>query len=106
MMYINTNQSDQLIECDYQRLDIIDATNYKTDVLPTGGTESQVYEFRVRAVDSGGLVSENWTETSVTIRVPEQPSVAHRFDGPNFVRSEEHTSELQSRGDRVCRLLL
>src|SRR5690625_5560530 len=82
MMYINTNQSDQLIECDYQRLDIIDATNYKTDVLPTGGTESQVYEFRVRAVDSGGLVSENWTETSVTIRVPEQPRVAHRFDGP------------------------
>ena len=76
---------EQLIEGDWQRLDIIDATNYKTDVLPTGGTESQVYEFRVRAVDSGGLVSENWTETSVTIRVPEQPSVAHRFDGPNFV---------------------
>src|SRR5690625_6276121 len=28
-----------------------------------------------------------------------------RLDGPPDVRSEEHTSELQSRGHRVCRLL-
>src|SRR5207253_2129663 len=27
-------------------------------------------------------------------------------DTPNFIRSEEHTSELQSRGHLVCRLLL
>src|SRR5437867_9579592 len=29
-----------------------------------------------------------------------------RFDGADFVRSEEHTSELQSPYDLVCRLLL
>src|SRR5690625_6845939 len=28
------------------------------------------------------------------------------FMGVNFIRSEEHTSELQSRGHLVCRLLL
>src|SRR5690625_5826526 len=28
------------------------------------------------------------------------------LDDPNYVRSEEHTSELQSRGHLVCRLLL
>src|SRR5439155_26429052 len=31
---------------------------------------------------------------------------AHRFDFPYMQRSEEHTSELQSRGHLVCRLLL
>src|SRR5437870_7892900 len=31
---------------------------------------------------------------------------APRHDGHAFVRSEEHTSELQSRGHLVCRLLL
>src|SRR2546421_5011905 len=30
----------------------------------------------------------------------------NRFDGVRFFRSEEHTSELQSRSDIVCRLLL
>src|SRR2546421_9118267 len=34
-----------------------------------------------------------------------QAHVADRIDR-NFVRSEEHTSELQSRSDLVCRLLL
>src|SRR5690625_3020883 len=29
-----------------------------------------------------------------------------RFEAENFMRSEEHTSELQSRGHLVCRLLL
>src|SRR5690625_6141946 len=28
------------------------------------------------------------------------------FETPRFIRSEEHTSELQSRGHLVCRLLL
>src|SRR5438874_13042100 len=30
----------------------------------------------------------------------------HRRDDPSVLRSEEHTSELQSRRDLVCRLLL
>src|SRR5437773_6920286 len=33
-------------------------------------------------------------------------SVAHRHGGAGPVRSEEHTSELQSHHDLVCRLLL
>src|SRR2546422_1979015 len=39
---------------------------------------------------------------------PEQPGVTHRAaqDAPQHVRSEEHTSELQSRLHLVCRLLL
>src|SRR5438105_7467160 len=32
--------------------------------------------------------------------------VFRRLDEPAFLRSEEHTSELQSRVDLVCRLLL
>src|SRR5437870_7876808 len=32
--------------------------------------------------------------------------VYHRVDHPRRARSEEHTSELQSRGHLVCRLLL
>src|SRR5439155_22049568 len=35
-----------------------------------------------------------------------EPSVAHAKNDPLEVRSEEHTSELQSRGHLVCRLLL
>src|SRR5206468_11336263 len=34
------------------------------------------------------------------------PTVASTIDGASTVRSEEHTSELQSRSDLVCRLLL
>src|SRR5690606_41182934 len=45
-----------------------------------------------------------------TGRVPElagQPVAHHRFGGiAGAVRSEEHTSELQSRENLVCRLLL
>src|SRR5690625_6194927 len=33
-------------------------------------------------------------------------AVQTEWSGPLFVRSEEHTSELQSRGHLVCRLLL
>src|SRR5207247_5827400 len=36
----------------------------------------------------------------------EAPPPVHRPSPANFVRSEEHTSELQSRVDLVCRLLL
>src|SRR2546426_3897082 len=32
--------------------------------------------------------------------------IAHHHAGPNFARSEEHTSELQSPCNLVCRLLL
>src|SRR5206468_1876415 len=37
---------------------------------------------------------------------PVRIEVLSRFRGPKDTRSEEHTSELQSRSDIVCRLLL
>src|SRR5438874_9897357 len=40
------------------------------------------------------------------IRAARLANRAHRVDVGNFQRSEEHTSELQSRRDLVCRLLL
>src|SRR2546421_6123781 len=51
--------------------------------------------FALESVD--GALLEDVTITNVTMR-----DVAVPF----FLRSEEHTSELQSRSDLVCRLLL
>src|SRR5690349_22384826 len=45
------------------------------------------------------------TNASVTI-TPATDSVVATMSGLNAFRSEEHTSELQSRRDLVCRLLL
>src|SRR5438034_2660942 len=36
----------------------------------------------------------------------QRQTLRHRPDGSRLVRSEEHTSELQSHSDLVCRLLL
>src|SRR5207253_9165922 len=40
--------------------------------------------------------------------LPGEPddNLAHAIEESSFLRSEEHTSELQSRGHLVCRLLL
>src|SRR5690625_7028283 len=48
----------------------------------------------------GPCAPRQWAEVHGTCR--EAPAGARRFT----VRSEEHTSELQSRGHLVCRLLL
>src|SRR5207253_10532250 len=52
---------------------------------------------RVRAEDLFVFVMPLPSKHAVLDRVPERPDV---------LRSEEHTSELQSRGHLVCRLLL
>src|SRR5437773_8904709 len=58
-------------------------------------------EFASESVDERGyFLYEEWWNTSGT-----PSSLAHGLDGvPD--RSEEHTSELQSHHDLVCRLLL
>src|SRR5437870_9825663 len=56
-----------------------------------GGDQHEVGEF----VDDDDDVAELFGDDNVVIA---------RHD--NFLRSEEHTSELQSRGHLVCRLLL
>src|SRR5690625_6798712 len=73
------------------------------------GTRSMV----VRVVTSGSSGSREFDSAKwlTTASCPESLSpagnleeVRHRKNGP--MRSEEHTSELQSRGHLVCRLLL
>src|SRR2546421_1783046 len=60
-------------------------------------------------MDAGG--SEDVDESQELKHRPRAPAqaLAHgelSKDAPGIVRSEEHTSELQSRSDLVCRLLL
>src|SRR5690606_39653081 len=45
-------------------------------------------------------------EVALLLAGDAQPGAAHLFGGYALARSEEHTSELQSRENLVCRLLL
>src|SRR5207253_10142361 len=65
-----------------------------------GGLELQRFEFaaiKARALDAGATVREECAEVDLGVR---------RRGRERQGRSEEHTSELQSRGHLVCRLLL
>src|SRR2546421_9325220 len=53
--------------------------------------------------DQSGAVIQNATVTVVNVATNEERTASTGDDGN---RSEEHTSELQSRSDLVCRLLL
>src|SRR5437870_11515845 len=70
------------------------------DALPISFWQAQRYPWKlVSGGQGGGLFKstdggEHWTE------------ITHNPGLPAGVRSEEHTSELQSRGQLVCRLLL
>src|SRR2546421_6599268 len=48
----------------------------------------------------------DWGNSTVTRRAVRLPALSPRDRRALLVRSEEHTSELQSRSDLVCRLLL
>src|SRR5690625_5602664 len=67
--------------------------------------------FAVAGVTANAVVPEDtvqaWSETTPEDRPGEGDDETHSagHDGPE-ARSEEHTSELQSRGHLVCRLLL
>src|SRR2546421_8889209 len=54
----------------------------------------------------GSLYPTITLESSVQRRWDVQPGVSDQMTGTVLGRSEEHTSELQSRSDLVCRLLL
>ena len=66
------------------------------------------------AVEATAFVSPKWVpqmadHMEVLERIRRRPGVSYPVLTPNlkgFERSEEHTSELQSRFDLVCRLLL
>src|SRR2546430_9403519 len=57
--------------------------------------------FRSSAVSSSGAGASIWHGVGVTAN-----GFAVRFDQGGAKRSEEHTSELQSQSNLVCRLLL
>src|SRR5699024_11667024 len=57
-------------------------------------------------VDITVLVNESPPKTNTIIIVMNHDVVSKRKEAVKKLRSEEHTSELQSRFDLVCRLLL
>src|SRR5690625_5644608 len=71
---------------------------------------------RVGSIEALGMVKRWMTNPRIdpprrTMRIAMAPIVfqnraEHRRRDPKVARSEEHTSELQSRGHLVCRLLL
>src|SRR5438034_7779562 len=69
---------------------IVRLTHWATVIVLAGMIASglQIYEAYARFGNRGG------------------PYFVSPFDGAQFPRSEEHTSELQSHSDLVCRLLL
>lgn len=78
---------EQDIQGQWQPLDVVDKLSKLVPVLPTEGQTSKTYQFRVKAQDSGGLVSANWTTVSLTVNAPLAPTVNYQFDGPGFVLS-------------------
>src|SRR5690349_21868752 len=54
----------------------------------------------------GRILPGGWARLCVVLAVPRADRAARRGAGRARQRSEEHTSELQSRRDLVCRLLL
>src|SRR5690625_4054179 len=79
-------------------IDIIEELNdYGVEVLvhdPVAVADEVLDEFNIRLVDKEELTNLD----SIVLAVP--------HDAFTEMRSEEHTSELQSRGHLVCRLLL
>src|SRR5699024_12207441 len=61
--------------------------------------------FMVSAAKSGGAPEETPSASAVPRRQRRAARPAHRWASARPARSEEHTSELQSRFDLVCRLL-
>src|SRR5690625_5565461 len=59
-------------------------------------------------VDASTCVKESniSSRRSFGMLIPESTTSKRRMHTPSDARSEEHTSELQSRGHLVCRLLL
>src|SRR5690625_5323868 len=89
----------------------------------TGHHGGPLHEIEPLGVHIHWMISEDWKTAGMRIRCPvaitweedvggtpfpKVDAVVARQDGsgPECSRSEEHTSELQSRGHLVCRLLL
>src|SRR5699024_11662207 len=74
-------------------------------ILATNPWAKQAYDARGEAGEAGEASEAAPEEPSDAAEPPTAEESDHEED-PAEVRSEEHTSELQSRFDLVCRLLL
>src|SRR5699024_11909693 len=82
-----------------EALDVVNpATEQVIDAVPAGAAEDVD-----RAVAAAAAAFPTWSELPPAERVAFLAKALEMF---NSRRSEEHTSELQSRFDLVCRLLL
>src|SRR2546428_6468939 len=64
-------------------------------------------QHRIVLIEAARKRMIKWTASALLIRRPAQKLGSRRIQRSNEnERSEEHTSELQSRSDLVCRLLL
>src|SRR5438034_5520315 len=73
---------------------------HETDVRPMGRDASGVQGMRLRTDDE--VIAVNIAHNDADVLVVTENGYGKRTS----VRSEEHTSELQSHSDLVCRLLL
>src|SRR5699024_6103111 len=79
----------------------------QTHLLQLGGHARTATLFFILYQDSGGNIVDRGRQTEVPPCQSDTNNYRNNKPGPvNQIRSEEHTSELQSRFELVCRLLL
>src|SRR5690606_20497155 len=71
---------------------------------PVEGTQEGLFGDEERALDELGKRPSDAFDKIVTVYLAAR--AGEKLRGPDSVRSEEHTSELQSRENLVCRILL
>src|SRR5690625_3627966 len=88
--------------------DVLSEKDYCTISLSGGSTPKRIYEL---LAESGSRRGIDWD--TIHLYWGDERGVPHDHEDSNYkmvkealLRSEEHTSELQSRGHLVCRLLL
>src|SRR5690625_6830957 len=92
------------LDCDFRRI------QFTPDLLPSDVTGISIYnpkelefEFRAGPILGNVVLADEINRTSPKTQASMLEAMEERSV---TVRSEEHTSELQSRGHLVCRLLL
>src|SRR5947209_13331871 len=87
------------------------SSNDFLEAMPAWSPDGKSIVFSTWNAHGGGLYKANLTGKNITIqRLTKDTalfqSAVYNLTGDKIVRSEEHTSELQSRQYLVCRLLL
>src|SRR5699024_12179182 len=83
--------------------DILKELSQTGDLIPWGdGTVVLDVPFKIELGDNLLNETTNQYETELVVTIADQQSIATLPENPDEPRSEEHTSELQSRFDLVC----